>query len=634
MALELSSQTQQSVSRVLGRYPNAQAALIPVLHLVQDQFGHLSDQALEHVARLLDLPAAHVFGVVTFYAMFRRTPLARHRLRICTSLGCVARAGYDALERAHQQLGIRAGQTTADGLFSLDEDDDMIGCAHGASLMTDGQRYRDLDPGQLDALLAELRQATSSEKAQPPELPPIDARGAFRPTQGERIVTHNLDVPAIRNLSVYQEHGGWQAFKKALGMPRQAIVDEVKASNLRGRGGAGFATGVKWGFLPKGAKQVYLVCNADESEPGTFKDRVLMSGDPHLLVEGIATSAYALGCTHAYLYIRGELVSEAKILQTAIDEVYAAGLLGREHTSAAGPYQLDITLHRGAGAYICGEETSLLNSLEGKRGWPRMKPPFPAVRGLFGQPTIVNNVETLMNIPAIVSRGGAWFAKLGMGKSGGTRVLSVSGHVNRPGVYELPMGITFRDLIEDVCGGMIGGRRVRGIVPGGSSMPVLDAGEIDVPIEFDALMTDPRIKDVEASSGVAFDMGGGKRLKTMAGSGGVVIFDETTDVVSFCATIMRFYAHESCGQCTPCREGTAWLARVCSRLADGDGRPGDVDLLGSIAVGIAGNTICPLGEAAAWPMLGFLTKFRADFEAKLASGKPASGKLVSGGTSP
>jgi NADH-quinone oxidoreductase subunit F len=449
----------------------------------------------------------------------------------------------------------------------------------------------------------------------------IDARGAFRPIAGEKIVTRNMEVPAIRNLSVYRQHGGWQGFAKALGMQRQAIVDEVKASNLRGRGGAGFPTGLKWSFLPKDAKQVYLVCNADESEPGTFKDRVLMSGDPHLLVEGIAVSAYALGCCHAYLYVRGELVSEAKIVQAAIDEAYAAGLLGKEHAGAAGPYQLDITLHRGAGAYICGEETSLLNSLEGKRGWPRMKPPFPAVRGLFGQPTIVNNVETLMNIPAIVTHGGVWFAKMGMAKSGGTRVLSVSGHVNRPGVYELPMGITFRQLIDEVCGGMLGGRRLKGIVPGGSSMPVIDASEIDVPIEFDALMTDPRIKDVETKPGVPFDMGGGKHLKTMAGSGGVVIFDETTDVVSFCATVMRFYAHESCGQCTPCREGTAWLARVCSRLADGEGQPGDVDLLGSIAVGIAGNTICPLGEAAAWPMLGFLTKFRSDFEAKLASGR-------------
>jgi NADH-quinone oxidoreductase subunit F len=622
MALDLSFQIQQSLSRVRGRYPNAQAALIPVLHLIQDEIGHLSDEALDYAAHLLDLPLSHVFGVVTFYTMFRRTEPARHQLHVCSNIGCVVRSGYDALYHVHKRLGIRPGQTTADGMFSLDEDDDIMGCEDGASVVDGPTRHRHLTADKLDRLLDELQGQPQTEVDQTVE--PIDALAAFRSTPGEKIVSKNIGVPGIRKLSTYQERGGWNAFKRALGMQRAAIVDEVKASNLRGRGGAGFATGMKWGFLPKDAKQVYLVCNADESEPGTFKDRVLLAGDPHLLVEGLAVSAYALGCTHAYLYIRGELVNESKIVQAAIDEVYAAGLLGKPQASATGPYTLDITLHRGAGAYICGEETSLLNSLEGKRGWPRMKPPFPAVRGLFGQPTIVNNVETLMNIPDIVNRGGARFAKLGMGRSGGTRVLSVSGHVNRPGVYELPMGIPFRQLIDNICGGMVGGRRLKGIIPGGSSMPVLDASEIDVPIEFDALATDARIKDVEVSPGVPFDMGGGKRLKTMAGSGGIVVFDETTDVVAFCATIMRFYAHESCGQCTPCREGTAWLARVCSRLADGAGRPGDVALLATIANGIAGNTICPLGEAAAWPMLGFLTKFRADFEAKLKASGAAS----------
>ena len=623
MALDLSLQTQQSINRVRGRYPNSQAALIPVLHLIQDEVGHLSDEALDHAARLLDLPLSHVFGVVTFYTMFRRTPPARHRLHVCSNIGCVVRSGYDAMEHVHKRLGIRPGQATPDGSFSLDEDDDMIGCEKGASVVDGHTRHAHLTADKLDSLLDDLSKATApqGEGAHPNGFPPIDALVAFRSTSGEKIVTKNIGFPDIRKLSIYQTRGGWQAFKKALGMQRLALVDEVKASNLRGRGGAGFPTGMKWGFLPKDAKQVYLVCNADESEPGTFKDRVLIAGDPHLLVEGIAVSAYALGCTHAYLFIRGEMASEAKIAQAAVDEAYASGFLGKAHETAAGSYTLDITVHRGAGAYICGEETSLLNSLEGKRGWPRMKPPFPAVRGLFGQPTIVNNVETLMNIPDIVMRGGAGFAKLGVGKSGGTRVLSVSGHVNRPGVYELPMGIPFRQLIDEYCGGMLGGRKLKGIIPGGSSMPVLDASEIDVPIEFDALMTDARIKDVEVKPGVPFDMGGGKRLKTMAGSGGVVVFDETTDVASFCATIMRFYAHESCGQCTPCREGTAWLARVCSRLADGEGRPGDVDLLAKIAFGIAGNTICPLGEAAAWPMLGFLTKFRPDFEAALAKSK-------------
>ncbi len=441
--------------------------------------------------------------------------------------------------------------------------------------------------------------------------------------KGIKIVTKNFGVTDSHKLAIYSQRGGWSGFKKALAQPRATLVDEVKKSNLRGRGGAGFATGLKWSFVPKEARRVYLVCNADESEPGTCKDRELLAFDPHLLIEGMAISSYALRCEHAYIYIRGEMMREAKIVQAAIDEAYAAGHLGKEHGTAEGPFKLDLTLHRGAGAYICGEETALLNSLEGKRGWPRMKPPFPAIKGLFREATIVNNVETLMNIPDIVEKGGDWFAKLGTSKSGGTRIVCVSGHVKKPGVYELPMGIPFKDLIYDVCGGMSGSRPLKGLIPGGSSMPPLDASELEVPIEFDALMTDPRIKDVEVKPGVPFDMGGGRKLKTMAGSGGIVVFDESTDVVALCARIMKFYAHESCGQCTPCREGTGWLARVCTRLAKGEGRLGDVELLANIAVGIAGNTICALGEAAAWPMLGFLTKFRTDFEAKLAKAKAA-----------
>jgi NADH-quinone oxidoreductase subunit F len=398
------------------------------------------------------------------------------------------------------------------------------------------------------------------------------------------------------------------------------IVDEVKKSNLRGRGGAGFPTGMKWSFIPKDAKTVYLVCNADESEPGTCKDRELIFWDPHQLIEGMIIASYALGCHHAYIYIRGEMMREYLVLKDAVAEAYKAGYLGKS-VSGSG-FELDITVHRGAGAYICGEETSLLNSLEGKRGWPRLKPPFPAVKGLFGQPTIVNNVETLGNIPHIVAKGGQWFAELGTGKSGGTRIVCVSGHVKKPGVYELPLTVTMREIVFDVCGGTSSGKKVKGMIPGGSSMPPLDESELDVMCEFDALMTDPRIKPVEVKPGVPFDMGGGRQLRTMAGSGGIVVFDETTDVPALCARIMRFYAHESCGQCTPCREGTGWMARVATALAEGRGRPGDVDLLATIAHGIAGNTICPLGEAAAWPMLGFLTKFRADFEAKIAKRLP------------
>jgi NADH-quinone oxidoreductase subunit F len=446
-----------------------------------------------------------------------------------------------------------------------------------------------------------------------------------------KIVFRFKGVEGANRIDEAMRRGAYAQIGKGMSMAPAAIVDEVKKSNLRGRGGAGFPTGLKWTFVPKDAKQVYLVVNADESEPGTCKDREILYWDPHLLIEGMILASYALGCTHAYVYIRGEMIREAAVLQRAVDEAYAKGFLGKELPSGRGPYKVDITVHRGAGAYICGEETSLLNSLEGRRGWPRLKPPFPAVKGLFGQPTIVNNVETIANLPAIIEHGGQWFADLGTARSGGTRVLCMSGHLNKPGVYELPMGIPLREVIDKICGGVPGGKKVKAVIPGGSSMPPLDASELDIPMEFDALMNDERIKPVQVKPGVNFDMGGGKILRTMAGSGGVIVMDEDTDIVAVVARIMKFYAHESCGQCTPCREGTGWLARITARLARGEGRPGDVDLCASIAHGIAGNTICPLGEAAAWPMLGFLTKFRADFEARIKPGlaperKPDSGR--------
>jgi NADH-quinone oxidoreductase subunit F len=432
-----------------------------------------------------------------------------------------------------------------------------------------------------------------------------------------KLVLTYMGTEGVNRLDEARRRGRYGRLEKGLAMQPAAITDEVKKSNLRGRGGAGFPTGMKWSFIPKDAKTVYLVINADESEPGTCKDREILYWDPHLLIEGVILASYALGSTHSYIYIRGEMIREHAVLKRAVEEAYGAGFLGRELQTAKGPWKLDLTVHRGAGAYICGEETSLLNSLEGKRGWPRLKPPFPAVKGLFGQPTIVNNVETIANIPHIIEKGGEWFASLGTTRSGGTRILCMSGHLNKPGVYELPMGIPLRQVIDEVCGGVPGGKKVKAVIPGGSSMPPLDASELDVPMEFDALMTDERIKPVEVRPGIKFDMGGGKALRTMAGSGGVIVMDQDTDLVAVCARIMKFYAHESCGQCTPCREGTGWLARIATRLAKGQGRPGDVDLCASIAHGIAGNTICPLGDAAAWPMLGFLTKFRADFDARI-----------------
>nr|HEX4315945.1 NADH-quinone oxidoreductase subunit F [Kofleriaceae bacterium] len=430
-----------------------------------------------------------------------------------------------------------------------------------------------------------------------------------------KLVSARFGDDKARTMAGYEASGGYATLRKALAMRPEDITAEVKASNLRGRGGAGFATGVKWGFVPPGSPKVHLVCNADESEPGTCKDRELIYWDPHLLIEGMIISAHALRAHHNYIYIRGEMMREYVVLAKAVEEAYQRGYLGTNILGTG--VTVHLTVHRGAGAYICGEETALLNSLEGLRGQPRLKPPFPAVKGLFGNPTIVNNVETLMNVPLIVDKGGAWFNGLGMGRSGGTRMLCVSGHVEKPGVFELPMGITFRQIIDEVCGGVWKGRKVKAVIPGGVSMPPLDADELDVPCEFDALQTDERIKPVMVRPGEQFNLGGGKALRTMAGSGGVVVLDDHCDIPKAVWRIMKFFAHESCGQCTPCREGTGWMEKVARRVADGTGKPGDLELLSSIAHGIAGNTICALGDAAAWPMLGFLTKFRADFEAKI-----------------
>ena len=409
------------------------------------------------------------------------------------------------------------------------------------------------------------------------------------------ILTARWGEKDTHTLASYRAAGGYAALEKALGLAPAAIVEEVKISNLRGRGGAGFATGLKWSFLPKDVRPRYLTVNADESEPGTFKDRYILEYEPHMLIEGIALTCYANDIHTAYVYVRGEFARQARVLEAALAEAYQAKILGPRLLGKA-EFALDVYVHRGAGAYICGEESALLESLEGKKGYPRLKPPFPAVIGLYGRPTIINNVETLANIPWIVMNGGKAFAALGTGKSGGTRLFCVSGHVNRPGVYEKPVHYNLKKLIMEDCGGILGGRAVKAVIPGGSSAPVLSASEIDVSMEFDAL----------------------KAAGTMAGSGGVIVMDDSTCLVRALWRIAKFYAEESCGQCTPCREGCPWMEGVLERMEHGEGQAGDVDKLLQMANNIGGQTICPLGDAAAMPVQSFLKKFRPEFERHLA----------------
>ncbi len=432
----------------------------------------------------------------------------------------------------------------------------------------------------------------------------------------EKILSSNFGDPEARQIQKYEAAGGYRTLRKAIGMAPEKITEEVLASNLRGRGGAGFPTGRKWTFLPKDAKDIYLVVNADEGEPGTFKDRTLMRWDPHRLVEGCIITCLAINSHQCYIYIRGELVEEASIEENAIEEARKRGYLGKSVLGK--PFPLEITVHRGAGAYICGEETALINSLEGRRGMPRLKPPFPAVAGAFMKPTIVNNVETVSWVPAILEMGGAKFAELGKDGEGGLRLVAVSGHVEKPGVYELPCGTNLMTIINEYAGGVKDGKALKAVIPGGSSTPVLTAEEADVDFSIAAMGAAEHIKEVEVLPGRKFDLGGGKTLRSSPGSGAIVVMDETVDMVHVAARLMAFYAHESCGQCTPCRVGCNWLKRLSAKIDAGEGTQADVEQLAEVADGIAGNTICPLGDAAAWPILGMLTKFWDEFMAKVS----------------
>jgi NADH-quinone oxidoreductase subunit F len=415
----------------------------------------------------------------------------------------------------------------------------------------------------------------------------------------EKVLLRYEDVSAdLTNIENYIADGGYEAARKALtGMTPQDVIATVKESNLRGRGGAGFPTGLKWSFVPRDTgKPTYLLCNADESEPGTFKDRAIIEHDPHQLLEGMIISSYAIACRTAYIYIRGEFAQGYKILCQAIEQAYERGVLGSKILGSG--FDLDIHVHRGAGAYICGEETGLIESIEGKRAYPRIKPPFPAVYGLFGCPTIVNNVETLACVKHVIARGAVWFKGIGPESSPGPKLYCISGHVERPGVYELPMGTSLRSLIEDTAGGIWKGRRLKAVIPGGSSVPVLRADEIDIAMDFDSV----------AKAG------------SMLGSAGVIVMDDATCMVNALNTISHFYHHESCGQCTPCREGTGWLEKILIRVDEGAGTEEDLRTLETVAAGMMGNTVCVLADAAAMPVQSFLKKFRDEFEAHVRLG--------------
>jgi len=600
--MKIPAQLEAKFGELLGRYPIKRSALIPMMLYAQDQFGSLGDEVLAEIAQRLDLNMLQVTETLAYYSMLRRKPAGKHHVQVCTNVSCMLRGGNELYQHVQRRLGIANKQTTPDGVFSLEEVECIGACTGAPAVQVNYDFYEDLTPEKMDDL---IRALNSGQKPQPSRW----TAGAVHERHPAEVpvISRLFGVPGSRTLKVYREHEGYRALEKAVQMTPEQIVEEVKKSGLRGRGGAGFPAGMKWSFVPKDtSKPKYILANADESEPGTCKDRPLMEFDPHQLIEGMVIAGRAVGSNRGYIYVRGEYRYVLDIVDAAIVEAYAAGFLGRNILGSG--FDFNLSTHTGAGAYECGEESALMESLEGKRGYPRIRPPFPAVVGLYGCPTVINNVETLSAVPAVIRGGGEWYAGLGSVKNGGTRLFCISGHVNRPGIYELPMGFNLKRMIEEVAGGMRGGKKLKAVIPGGSSCPLLTAAEIDLPMDFDSL----------AKAG------------SMLGSGGLVVIDEDTCMVDLSRRIMHFYAHESCGWCIPCREGTAWLRSMLDRFHSGGGRPEDIPLIDELAKNMLGRTFCPLGDAAALPTISIVKKWRNEFEEHLrgrCAYKPAEALL-------
>ncbi len=593
--MELPPEVEKKFQTLLGYYPVKRSALVPMALYAQDAFGCVTDEVIAEMARRLDLRTLEVSETLAYYSMIRRKPAGKYHVQVCTNVSCMLRGSNQIYEFVQKKLGIGNKKVTADRMFSLEEVECIGACTGAPAMQINYDFYENLTQDRASRLLDQLDQGLISQ--------------ASKPVTGSVHERHPVEVPVIsrlfgilnsHKLDVYLQHNGYKGLERALKelSPAQ-VIDEVKRSNLRGRGGAGFPTGMKWDFVPKeSAKPKYIVCNADESEPGTCKDRPLMEMVPHQLIEGMAIAGRAVNAHRGYIYIRGEYRYVLDVVDAAIEEAYAQGYLGKNLFGTG--FDFDLATHTGAGAYECGEESALMESLEGKRGYPRIRPPFPAVVGLYGSPTVINNVETLSSIPMILYRGGEWYADLGSTKNGGTRLFCISGHVNRPGVYELPMGFNLKKMVEDVAGGVAGGKKLKAVIPGGSSCPLLSADEVDIPMDFDSLA----------------------KANSMLGSGGVVVIDEDTCMVDVARRIMHFYAHESCGWCIPCREGTDWLRKMLDRFHAGKGSAADIPLISELARNMLGKTFCPLGDAAALPTISIAKKWPHEFEAHLAGRCP------------
>ena len=602
------------MDEAIAHYPedHRRSAAMPLLHLWQEHFGFISDEGVLWIAAKLSLQPIKILELVTFYPMFRQHPVGKTHIRVCRTLSCAMAGSYQLMENLCAATGIeRRGHADAmhnpisvspDGNYSVEFVECLASCGTPPVCMIGEELRENVDVGSITDL---LRHQTSNIKHQT-SAHPLEHRLIFK-NIGREDWTTDIDC--------YLRNSGYEQLKEALTMPRSEIVDKVKNSGLRGRGGAGFPCGVKWSFIkPDEKKPVYLICNADESEPGTFKDRYIIHEDPHQLLEGILISCFALNARTAYIYIRGEFPEGAKILERAIEQAREHNFLGRDILGSG--FDVEVYVHRGAGAYICGEETGLIESLEGKRGYPRIKPPyFPAVLGLYMCPTIVNNVETLCHIKHIIAMGGVNYARLGRPNNTGTRIVCVSGDVQRPGYFEIEVGaVTMGQLIYEMAGGVKPGRKLKAVIPGGSSAKVLRADER---FKLKQQQTDGSTIEREMSiDEIPMDFDSLAAAGSMAGSGGVIVLDDSRDMVWALNNINEFYAHESCGQCTPCREGSLWMQKITDRMLRGGGVTEDPKTLKTIGDNIAGRTICAFGEACAWPTQSFVQKFPEEFAAR------------------
>ena len=598
----LSEKAKAEIRALQARYPVARSALGPALYVAQREVGWLPADVMAEIGALFGLDATEVGEFASFYHMLNthREP-GQYHIEICTNVPCMLRGSGKLADALKERLGIDFGETTADGRFTLGHVECLGSCATAPMFsctekFTGKIRYfEQLDtPEKIDEALALLASGQGFETCERWPVGPYHHGG--KPETN--FLLSRVDKPDSHKIDTYIADGGYEIAKAVLGgskTPAQ-VIDEMKAANVRGRGGAGFPAGQKWSFLPAGKYPRYLVVNADESEPGTFKDRMILEYDPHQLVEGIILACYAIEAERAFVYVRGEYYFAAQRLEDAVNEAKAKGFLGQNIFGSG--KNLDVVVHRGAGAYECGEETAQLTSLEGYRGHPRLKPPFPAIEGLYAKPTIVNNVETIANVPHVLRNGADWYKQWGTAQSTGFRIFCLSGQVKNPGLYELPHGTTLRELVFDYGGGLTeDAGELKAVIPGGLSVQFITPDQMDVPLDYENLA----------------------KLGSALGSAGVIVIGANQSMVEIARRTVAFYREESCGKCTPCREGTPWLEAILERIEHGEGRTDDIALLTYIADMIGGKSFCPFGYAAVWGLQSNLAKFRGEFDAAIAA---------------